>query len=51
MFLAKAKLVMIIVVMGLATVITIINYDCTVLTIVNYECKTFIVQGHIHNSS
>ena len=29
----------------MATVITIINYDCTVITIVNYDPKTFIVQA------
>ncbi len=28
----------------MATVITIINYDCTVIMIVNYDRKTFIVQ-------
>ncbi len=27
------------------TVITIINYDCTVITIINYDPKTFIVQA------
>jgi hypothetical protein len=29
----------------LATVITIVNYNCTVITIVNYDHKTFIVQA------
>ncbi len=30
--------------MVLATVITIINYDCTVIMIVNCDCKMFIEQ-------
>jgi hypothetical protein len=29
----------------MATVITIINYDCTVIMIVTYDPKTFIVQA------
>jgi hypothetical protein len=29
----------------LATVITIVNYNCTVIMIVNYDRKTFIVQA------
>jgi hypothetical protein len=29
----------------MATVITIVNYDCTVIMIVNYNPKTFIVQA------
>jgi hypothetical protein len=40
MLLVKAKLVMV-----LATVITIINYNFTVITIVNYDRKTFIIQA------
>jgi hypothetical protein len=34
----------------MATVITIINYDCTVITIVTYDPKTFIVQATDGNS-
>jgi len=29
----------------MATVITIVNYDCTVITMVNYDPQTFIVQA------
>ncbi len=29
----------------MATVITIVNYDCTVIMIVNYNSKTFILHA------
>jgi hypothetical protein len=51
MILAKARIVKYdsrIIIYGfivLASVITIINYDCTVIMIVNYDCKTFIIQA------
>jgi len=32
----------------MATVITIINYDCIVITIENYDPKIFIVQATDH---
>jgi hypothetical protein len=34
----------------MATVITIVNYNCTVITIVNFNPKTFIVQATDKNS-
>ncbi len=33
----------------LATVTTIINYNCTVITMVNYDRKIFIVQAPVAN--
>jgi hypothetical protein len=29
----------------MATVITIVNYDCTVIMIINYDPKTFMIQA------
>ncbi len=33
----------------MATVITIVNYDCTVIMIVTYDPKTFIAQATAFN--
>ncbi len=34
----------------MATVITMVNYDCTVIAVINYSPKTFIAQATAKNS-